>query len=376
MYLFYITIAFLIAFLLELIIIPRVLVISYKKKLFDEPDERKQHGDSTPRLGGITFLPIILFALCITITISLYIDPSMSIMEIEDIGYKKLFTEFASLFSCLVLLYFVGIMDDLVGVRYRTKFAVQILCGIILVFSGVWINDFNGLLGFNEISKWVGYPLTVLLVVYILNSINLIDGIDGLASGLSIIAFAVLTYCYSLKGYLLFSLLSIAALGCLLPFFHFNVFGRGQIRKRKIFMGDTGSLAIGMILAYLLIRYTMANPCDINKPPAHPNPLIIFSVILVPCLDVLNVIIYRIRKGNNPFKPDRNHLHHKLMRLGLSPRQALINILIMSVFFITLNFILVRFMQIKWIFSIDIVTYILFHLWLDYKLKKKETRNN
>lgn len=370
MYLFYVMIAFLIAFLLELIIIPKVLVISYKKKLFDEPDERKQHIDSTPRLGGITFLPIILFALCITITISLYIDSSMSILDIRDIGFKKLFTEFASLFSCLVLLYFVGIMDDLVGVRYRAKFAVQILCGIILVFSGVWINDFNGLLGFNEISKWIGYPLTVFLVVYILNSINLIDGIDGLASGLSIIAFAVLTYCYFLKDYLLFSLLSIAALGCLFPFFHYNVFGRGQIRKRKIFMGDTGSLAIGMILAYLLIRYTMANPCELYQPPTYPNPLIIFSVVLVPCLDVLNVVIYRIRKGNNPFKPDRNHLHHNLMEIGLSPRKSLIVILLMSVLFIALNFLLVQYTKIKWIFLIDIVLYSSIYVWLSRKRMK------
>ena len=370
MYLFYIAVAFLIAFVLELIIIPRVLVISYKKKLFDEPNERKQHEDSIPRLGGITFLPIILFALCITVTLSLYIDPSMEILEIEDIGYKKMFTEFASLFSCLVLLYFIGIMDDLVGVRYRTKFAVQILCGIILVFSGVWINDFNGLLGFNEMSQWVGYPLAVLLVVYILNSINLIDGIDGLASGLSMIAFVVLAYCYYLKSYLLFSMLSIAALGCLLPFFYYNVFGGGKIRKRKIFMGDTGSLAIGMILAYLLIRFTMTNPCDLNQPPEHPNPLIIFSVILVPCLDVLNVVVYRIRKGKNPFKPDRNHLHHQLMQIGLSPSKSLVVILLISVLFIALNFILVRFTQIKWIFLLDIILYSSIYLWLNKRRTK------
>ena len=373
MYLIYVAIVFLIAFLLELIIIPRVLVISYKKKLFDVPDERKQHTDVTPQLGGVTFLPIILFSLCITVTITLYIDPSMSVLEIPEIGFKKLFIEFAALFSCLVLLYFVGIMDDLVGVRYKTKFLVQILCGALLVASGVWLGDFNGLLGFNEVSKWIGYPMTILLVVYIINAINLIDGIDGLASGLSIIAFIVLAYCFYLKDYLLFSLISVAALGCLLPFFHFNVFGRGKNRKKKIFMGDTGSLAIGMIFAYLLIRYTMPNPLEVGFV-IHPNPLIIFSVILVPCLDVLNVAFYRIRKGNNPFKPDRNHLHHKLIRFGLSPRNSLIAILGVSILLVLLNFIFVRYMQIKWIFLIDLVSYISFHFWLDKKLKTKETK--
>lgn len=369
MYLFYIAIAFFLAFFLELIIIPRVLLISYKKKLFDIPNERKLHTNITPQLGGVTFLPVILFALCITITISLKIDSSMDILNIHEIGFKKLFTEFAALFSCLVLLYFVGIMDDLVGVRYKTKFAVQVLCGIILVISGVWINDFNGLLGFGQIPAWAGYPLTVILVVYILNSINLIDGIDGLASGLSMIAFIVLAYCYSLKGYLLFALLAVATLGCLLPFFHYNVFGGGN-RKKKIFMGDTGSLAIGMILAFLLIRYTMRIPSEMPYERTIPNPLIIFSVILVPCLDVLNVVAYRIRKKKHPFKPDRNHLHHNLMEIGFSPRKSLIVILFMSTLFIALNFILVQFTQIKWILLLDIVLYSSIYMWLSRKRAK------
>ena len=371
MYLVYVAIVFFIAFFLELIIIPKVLVISYKKKLFDMPNERKQHTGATPQLGGVTFLPIILFSLCIIITITLYIDPCMNMLEIPEIGFKKMFTEFAALFSCLVLLYFVGIMDDLVGVRYKTKFLVQILCGALLVVSGVWINDFNGLLGFNEIPQWIGYPMTILLVVYIINAINLIDGIDGLASGLSIIAFIVLAYAFYLKNYLLFSLISVAALGCLLPFFHFNVFGRGKHRKKKIFMGDTGSLAIGMVFAYLLVRYTMPNPLEIGNI-IHPNPLIIFSVILVPCLDVLNVAFYRIRKGHNPFKPDRNHLHHRLMKVGLSPRISLVIILGMALLFIIMNFTLVNYTQIKWIFLIDMVLYSLIHVWLNKKIKKRK----
>ena len=226
--------------------------------------------------------------------------------------------------------------------------------------------------GFNEIPKWVGYPMTVFLVVYIINSINLIDGIDGSASGLSIMAFIVLSYAFYLKGYLLCSLISVATLGCLLPFFHFNVFGRGKNRKKKIFMGDTGSLAIGMIFAYLLIRYTMSNPSEIYNSPTHPNPLIIFSVILVPCLDVLNVAFYRIRKGHNPFKPDRNHLHHKLMQMGLSPQVALVIILGMSLWFIIMNFTLANFTQIKWIFLLDMILYSLIHVWLNKKRIKKE----
>jgi UDP-N-acetylmuramyl pentapeptide phosphotransferase/UDP-N-acetylglucosamine-1-phosphate transferase len=177
-----------------------------------------------------------------------------------------------------------------------------------------------------------------------------------------------------MKEYLSFALVSVATLGCLLPFFHYNVFGRGKVRKRRIFMGDTGSLAIGMLLAYLLIRYTMSIPEEMGGVPNTHNPLIMFSVILVPCFDVVSVILYRIKTGHNPFKPDRNHLHHKLIRIGFSPGKSLVVILVMSVLFIVMNFILVRYIQIKWILLIDIIAYLLIHLWLRYKLNNMQRK--
>ena len=371
-FIIYLIIAFLVSLVLELIVIPRLLLISYKKKLFDEPGGRKLHNGSISRLGGATFMPIILFAICITVTILLYIDPSIEILQIPEIGIKQIFLEFAFLFSSLILLYFIGIKDDLIGASYRSKFAIQILCGIFLVMSGIWLNNFNGLLGFGYIPSIVGYPLTVLIIVFIINSINLIDGIDGLASGLSIIAFAVLSFGFYQKGYLPFAIIAMSALGCLCAFFYYNVFGIGseKMRRKRIFMGDTGSLAIGMLLSYLLIRYTMT----IIIPEAgvviyFPNPLIMFSVIIVPCFDAVCVAIGRIRRGLNPFKPDRSHLHHKFVRIGFSSHWALIIILAMSAIFIALNFELIRFMQIKWILLIDIIIYLLIHLWLGHKLK-------
>jgi UDP-N-acetylmuramyl pentapeptide phosphotransferase/UDP-N-acetylglucosamine-1-phosphate transferase len=364
---------------LELIVIPRLLLISYKKKLFDEPDVRKLHNGSVSRLGGATFMPIILFAICITVTILLYIDPSIEILQIPEIGIKQIFLEFAFLFSSLILLFFIGIKDDLIGASYRSKFVVQVLCGIFLVMSKIWINDFNGLLGFNLISPWIGYPLTVLIIVFIINAINLIDGIDGLASGLSIIAFAVLSYGFYQKGYLPFAIISMSSLGCLCAFFYYNVFGVGseKYRRKKIFMGDTGSLAIGMILAYLLIRYTMSvNTEDGIYIANFPNPLIMFSIIIIPCFDAVSVAIGRIRRGLNPFKPDRSHLHHKFMRIGFSSHLSLIIIISMSAVFISMNFGLIRFLQIKWILLIDVIIYALIHIWLGYKLKlvEKQTK--
>lgn len=371
-FLIYLIIAFGIALGLELVVIPKLLVISYKKKLFDEPGGRKLHNGSVSRLGGATFMPIILFATCITVTISLYIDPTLKLLQIPEIGIKQIFLEFAFLFSSLILLYFIGIKDDLIGSSYKTKFVIQVLCGVFLVLSGIWVNDFNGLLGFFCISPWVGYPLTVLIVVFIINSINLIDGIDGLASGLSIIAFAILSYFFYQKGYFPFAVIAMSALGCLSAFFYYNVFGGGKIRKKRIFMGDTGSLAIGMLLAYLLIRYTMTLPAELNNVAVFPNPLILFSIIIIPCFDAVSVAVGRIRRGLNPFKPDRSHLHHKFMRIGFSSHLSLIIILLMDAAFIIMNFGLVRITQIKWILLIDVVIYVAIHIWLGHKLKITE----
>jgi len=305
-------------------------------------------------------------------TITLFIDPSMDTILIPEIGSRQLFLEFAFLFSALVLLYLVGVMDDLIGVNYKTKFAIQLLCGIFIVTAGVWLNNFNGLLGFDKISPWFGYPFTVLVIVFIINAINLIDGIDGLASGLSIIAFAVLSFAFFMEGYLSFALIASATMGCLIAFFYYNVFGGGKNRKKRIFMGDTGTLTVGMVLAYLLIRYAML----VSTKTEFPNPLIIFSVVIIPCFDAVSVAICRLRIGKNPFKPDRNHLHHKFMRIGISPRRSLIIILGISAMFIVMNFVLIYYvcMQIKWIILIDIIVYLLTYILLDRRLKIVENQ--
>jgi UDP-N-acetylmuramyl pentapeptide phosphotransferase/UDP-N-acetylglucosamine-1-phosphate transferase len=372
--LIYLAIAFFISLCLELFIIPRLLIISYKKKLFDETDERKRHTGFVSRLGGATFIPIILFALCITMTVTLFIDPTMETILVPEIGSRQLFLEFAFLFSGLVLLYLVGVADDLIGVGYKAKFAVQLLCGIFTVTGGVWLNDFNGLLGVFEISPWFGYPFTVFVVVFIINAVNLIDGIDGLASGLCIIAFAVLSISFYVNGYLSFALIAVTTMGCLISFFYYNVFGRGRKLKKRVFMGDTGTLTIGMLLAYLLIRYAMI----VSAKTVFPNPLIIFSVIIIPCFDAASVAISRIRRGKNPFKPDRNHLHHKLMRIGIYPRRALIIILTMSLVFIVMNYAFIHFMhmQIKWIILIDVMLCLLMYALLRRRLIIVENQNS
>ena len=180
------TLSLVLAILLSALIIPRILVVAYRKKLFDIPNERK-----VPRLGGISFVPTILFSLSFVTGLRYLIG-----FEIAENRLHFIIPEFFFLICGLTLLYLSGIKDDLVGLRYRTKFFIQILAASMFPLAGLWINNLYGLAGIHELSPYIGIPLTILMTVFIINAINLIDGIDGLASGLSIIALSVLGICH------------------------------------------------------------------------------------------------------------------------------------------------------------------------------------
>lgn len=178
--------AFITAIVLGRIIIPNILIISLRKRLFDAPDARKIHKRPIPRLGGVTFFPVILCTTCFFTALRILLrylpDPQFTVTMV---------TELLFLIAGLTLLYIVGIADDLTGVRYRKKFFVQIISAAFFPLAGLYINNFYGLFGIYEISTYVGIPLTMLLAVFITNAINLIDGIDGLASGLSMVALTI-----------------------------------------------------------------------------------------------------------------------------------------------------------------------------------------
>ena len=206
------------------------------------------------------------------------------------------------LISGLTLLYIVGIADDLIGVRYRKKFVVQIISAAILS-AGLYINSFYGLFGINEIDPIIGIPFTMLLVVFITNAINLIDGIDGLASGLSMVALVVFGVIFVHFQSWLYALLAFVSVSHH-PFFSYNVFGNAD-RGRKIFMGDTGSLTLGYILSFFVIRFCMHEPNSMMQVQGSPV-LIAFSVLMVQCLDVVRVVLRRARNRKPLFLPTRH----------------------------------------------------------------------
>lgn len=357
----YIIMAFILAMVLAYFILPRIILISYKKKLFDEIDERKIHVKQIPRLGGVSF-PLIVILTLLFITGIRYVYGN----GIEEPDTLKVFLEFIFLICGMMLLFMVGIADDLIGVGYRSKLLTQIAAACFFPLSGLYINNFGGLFNIYEITPYIGIPLTVLFVVYITNAINLIDGIDGLASGIAGITLVVVGVFFLIQGVWLYALLAFIILGLLIPFFHFNVFG-GPDQCQKLFMGDTGSLTLGYLLSFLLIHFcigTLDNEMLADKTVIP----VVFSAMIVPCFDVVRVVLVRLRNKKSPFQPDRNHIHHKFLSINCTPRKAMALILLIALFFIGSNLFLSYYWNAPFILIFDVVCWIILHLWLNVRI--------
>ena len=356
---------FLFAVSLGMVIIPRILVISHKKRLYDVPDARKVHTMPVPRLGGLSFFPVILMSMFLVIGFRLYFWD----MDTSSLSFNMLY-EYLFLFVGMTLLYLVGVCDDLVGVGYRYKFAVQIAAALLLVLSGNWFDSFGGLFGIYSVPVWVGVPFTVFIVVYITNAINLIDGIDGLASGLCCIALSVLSVIFFLRGQYVYALLAICTLGILMPFWCYNVFGNAN-RGHKLFMGDAGSLTLGYEISFLIIHMSVTN--EVSPTLSNPYMVIAFSTVLVPLLDVIRVVLHRLREHKNPFLPE-NHFHHKLLRTGMRVRIVMVCIIAISAFFILLNSSLAWRVDITYLFFLNLFCWSILHVGLNGLIKRNRER--
>ena len=349
------------------ILIPQILLVSYRRKLFDMPDERKIHRGTVPRLGGIAFTPVILFSVSLLLSMSIL----MGNTDMENM--MRINAQAISFGLCaLLLMYLTGMSDDLIGVRYRAKFVVQIFCAVLLIGAGMYVNDLHGIIGLGHISPWFGIPLTILIVVYVVNAINLIDGIDGLASGLSSAAFIIYGTAFLMIGKPIFAMLSFACLGVLIQFFYYNVFGSAE-RKKKIFMGDTGSLTIGLLLAFLGLALLQWSPDKF--PTFRTNPMILaVSPLIIPCFDVVRVFLHRVRRHGNPFLPDKTHIHHKMLAIGLNQRLAMVLIVVASITFSIANILLSRYIEVNLLLILDILLWTLANLWLTRHIRSRERR--
>ena len=361
------------------IVIPAIVSVADKIHLYDVQDGRKVHQGEVPRLGGISFLPAILFTLLTVLGIMTgFLPESIHVM------YAPI-TEIMMAAAGCVLLYLVGIMDDVIGVSFKSKFIVQFLAAILLCCSGLYVSDLHGVFGIHAISPFIGVPLTVLIVVFIINSINLIDGIDGLASGLCIFSILGFAFMFHRLTMAMNLVLAMSMLGVRVMFYLYNTLGKRG--KTKIFMGDTGSLTMGFLLAFFTIelccfKWERVDLALINEtePFYTGDQLFVYgiSLVIIPVLDVFRVFYSRIRDGKSPFKPDKRHIHHKFLAMGFSMRRARWSIFAMSFVLCALNVLMSFFLcwNINLIILVDLILWVAFNLFISKCVRDLKHRND
>ncbi|HLV45458.1 MAG TPA: MraY family glycosyltransferase [Flavobacterium sp.] len=289
-------VAFGLSFILTFVAIPKIIRVSYRKHLMDVPGSRSSHSTKVPRLGGVA----LFFAISIVASVFS-----------SELLYQVLF-----LSAAIILLFFIGLMDDLLVVAPHKKLYAQILSAtLIVVGSDIRIGNFVGLFGFYEIPYLLSVLISIFIIVLIINSYNLIDGIDGLASGVG----GLISLCFVFIFFRLYDyttgFLAIAVLAALLAFSYYNL-----SKEYKIFMGDTGSMVIGLLIAFMVIKFI--NLSGLDWVMIKNAPVVSIAILIVPLIDTLSVIIIRLWSRKSPFFPDQNHIHHRLLRLGFNHLQT------------------------------------------------------
>ena len=308
-----IILAFFAAFVITYTTIPVIITIGKKKHLFDEPDHRTSHKDITPTLGGMGIF--IGFILSITLFVNFAVTS-----EIQYFVFA------------MVVVFFTGMKDDILIIDSRKKtIGLLIAISALVVLGDVRISSFYGLLGVFELNYGVSIFISLLTFFVIINSMNLIDGINGLSSSsalISSLAFGIWFYLDGGDESMQIVTIIAALVGSLLGFLRFN------ISPAKIFMGDTGSLLVGVILAFLAIKFLEINWATSSTfRIANSSPGVAVGFLAIPLFDMLRVAILRLLRKQSPFKPDKNHIHHNLIDLGFSHMKATFILAIISIFF-------------------------------------------
>lgn len=328
--------------------IPAITKFCLKYKLYDQPNGRKIHHQPIPRLGGISFVPGML----LTSVIVLFLISTGVHREVQVSLWSLYFI------ISLLIIYATGIIDDLVGLNATVKFSVEIAATCILPAANLYINNLYGLFGIYTIPFWIGAPLTILVLVFTCNAINLIDGIDGLSASLTVIALIGFFLCFFEEKLFYYCIMIAALIGVLVPYLYFNVFGSTE-KRNKIFMGDSGSLSLGFILGFLAVKLCMDTPLIAYDPD---RIVWAWSLLTVPCFDVVRVFFFRIIHGRSPFQPDKKHIHHKLMACGMSQHQTLAAIVAFQLLIIAANIALSNIIPATVILFIDIALYSIINL--------------
>lgn len=310
---------FLTAFAVVLYSTPALIKVAVLKRLIDLPTEdRKIHKRAVPTIGGIIIYAATLFSFSLWYNID----------DLHD--YDQIYEsvkEFKILVATSLVLFFVGVKDDIIGTSPVKKLFANILVGLILVLMGdIRITGLHGVFGVNEIPHWGSVFLSLFTYIVVVNAMNLIDGVDGLAAGVGFIASSAFGIWFVFANEYTLASLSFSLSGALLGFLIFN------FSPAKIFMGDSGSLIIGMFLCVLsikLIEYPLSRLDGFWVRIS--NPVIVIAALSYPLTDTLRIFIIRAIKGQSPFNADRNHLHHRLLDCGYSHIKTVVIIYLFSI---------------------------------------------
>ncbi len=334
------------AFLVTLTLMPAIIRVFRSIDLLDRPDKRKIHSISTPSLGGIGIFAGILFGLLISMTFA-------------DLATQKYFL------GGTILIFLLGVRDDLSSLLARHKLVVQIFAAFLVVFfGGVKIEGFNGLFGVQSFPWLWNEIFSVFIIVVMTNAFNLIDGIDGLAGCIALIISSFLGWASYQSGHIVDSAIAFSVAGASIGFLLYNWY------PSKIFMGDTGSMVFGFMLTALMIKFlTTPSPPSVILSPVATS----LALFVLPVYDTLRVFLIRFFTGKSPLAPDRNHIHHVLLKLGLNHAQSTLCLASFNILIITFA---VFFQEIGelWIMLIMSIVTVGIGLLLDRKVMRREAK--
>ena len=303
----YLGLAGLWALLVAMFAVPSIIFIAHLKNLLDAPNGRTVHQSLTPRLGGVAIIAGFM--------------SSLTLFAPLGNGVKEL------LAGC-ILLFFVGLKDDLVTISVAKKFVGQLLAtGVVMIMADVRVTSFQGILGIYALPVGISYAFTFVMIVGVTNAINLIDGLDGLAGTIVLIisgTFGYYFYRYGGPTFSNYAFVAICLIGGMLGFLRYN------FHRANIFMGDTGSLVCGFIVSVLAIEFIELGNRT-GQPFTTSNPAVTLGVLFVPLFDTLRVFILRMAAGRSPFSPDRNHIHHRILAMGFSQINTVLLLALLNV---------------------------------------------
>jgi UDP-GlcNAc:undecaprenyl-phosphate/decaprenyl-phosphate GlcNAc-1-phosphate transferase len=325
------------SFVIAFLILPVIIKYSHKKNILDIPGRRKIHKKVTPSMGGIAIFAGFFVA-------------SLIWLDFVTLGYIRF------VLVALFIIFFIGVRDDLVPLRPYLKLLGQVMSACLLVtLFDLRIDSFYGLFGVNNLPDAVSYSLTVFTIIVITNSFNLIDGLDGLAGSIASISLLSFGIWFFLIGDSVFGMIAFAMLGALLAFLIFNW------EPSEVFMGDTGALVIGMFLAIMCIHFMNVN---FSLPDSNPYKFqatigAAACLIMIPLVDTLRIVILRLSKGQSPFRPDKSHVHHAIMRLGKTHSQTTIILGTTQLAFISIAIVLKKIPDVYFLSGVIICSVIL-----------------